>query len=93
MSLVKTSTQWPQLRSLGILRWYPALHYERDTERGILTLSQETNAEDLAKEYHLEWEKSIFIEIGTLTLSQETYAEEMAKEYDVEWGESIAIRH
>ena len=47
------------VKNLGDLRWYSGLHYERDIERGTIKISQQTYAEELAKEYGGEKGKSI----------------------------------
>lgn len=47
------------VKNLGELRWYSACFYERDVERGLLKISQQTYAEELAAEYGVEWGKSV----------------------------------
>jgi len=43
--------------NLGELRWYSGCHYQRDMDRGRLTISQERTTEELAAEYGVTWGK------------------------------------
>ncbi|CAB1102978.1 unnamed protein product [Ectocarpus sp. CCAP 1310/34] len=43
------------VKNLGELRWYSACFYERDVEGGLLRISQQRFAEELAAEYGIEW--------------------------------------
>lgn len=52
------------VKNLGDLRWYSGLYYERDLERGTITVSQQTYAEELAEEYGVKWGKSIPLSAG-----------------------------
>ncbi|CAB1100270.1 unnamed protein product [Ectocarpus sp. CCAP 1310/34] len=47
------------VKNLGELRWYSACIYERDVERGLLEISQQRFAEELAAEYVVEWGQSV----------------------------------
>ncbi|CAB1102304.1 unnamed protein product [Ectocarpus sp. CCAP 1310/34] len=47
------------VKNLGELRWYSACFYERDVERGLLKISQQRFAEELAAEYGIEWGRSV----------------------------------
>ncbi|CAB1107675.1 unnamed protein product [Ectocarpus sp. CCAP 1310/34] len=47
------------MKKLGELRWYSACFYQRDLERGLLRISQQRFAEELAAEYGVEWGKSV----------------------------------
>ncbi|CAB1120479.1 unnamed protein product [Ectocarpus sp. CCAP 1310/34] len=47
------------VKNLGELRWYSACFYERDVERGLLRISQQRFAEELAAEYGIEWGRSV----------------------------------
>ncbi|CAB1097046.1 unnamed protein product [Ectocarpus sp. CCAP 1310/34] len=47
------------VKNLGELRWYSACFYERDVERGLLKISQQRFAEELAAEYGVEWGQSV----------------------------------
>ncbi|CAN0053408.1 unnamed protein product [Pylaiella littoralis] len=47
------------VKNLGELRWYSGCFYEKDLERGKLTISQKTYAEELAAEYDVEWGRNI----------------------------------
>ena len=46
------------VKNLGELRWYSECFYERDREKRVLKISQETFAEQLADEYGIEFGKS-----------------------------------
>ena len=47
------------VKNLGELKWYSACFYERDLERGLLKISQQRFAEELAAEYGIEWGRSV----------------------------------
>ena len=47
------------VKNLGDLRWYSGLYYERDIDRGTIKISQQTYAEELAKDYGVVNGKSI----------------------------------
>ena len=49
----------------GVLRWYSGSFYERDWEKGTLTISQQIFAEQLADEYGIEYGRSVPLSIGT----------------------------
>ena len=49
---------WNQMvpvKNFGELRWYSGCFYERNWEKGMLTISQQTFAEQLASEYGVEY--------------------------------------
>ena len=53
-------------KKLGELRWYSGCFYERDWEKGMMTISQQTFAEQLASEYGVEsYGKSVPLSVGT----------------------------
>ncbi|CAB1106091.1 unnamed protein product [Ectocarpus sp. CCAP 1310/34] len=47
------------VKILGELRWYSACFYDRDVERGLLKISEQRFAEELAAEYGVEWGQSV----------------------------------
>ena len=53
------------VENLGELRWYSGCFYERDWEKGILTISQQTFAEQLANEDGVEFGRSVLMPVGT----------------------------
>ena len=53
------------VKNLGQLRWYSGCFYETDWEKGILTISQQTFAEQLANEYGAEYGRSVPMPVGT----------------------------
>ena len=54
-----------QLKNLVELRWYSGCFYERDWEKGLLTISQRTFAEQLVSEYGVKYGKSVPLPVGT----------------------------
>ena len=57
--------QMVPVKNLGELRWYSGCFYERDWEKDLLKISQQTFAEKLADEYGIEFGKSVPISVGT----------------------------
>ena len=57
--------QMVPVENLGELRWYFGCFYERDWEKGLLTISQQAFAEQLASEYEVEYDKSAPFPVGT----------------------------
>lgn len=53
------------VKNLGELRWYSGCFYERDFDRGVLKISQQTYAEELAGEYGVEWGKDVPLPVET----------------------------
>ena len=53
------------VKNLGELRWYSGCFYERHWEKGLLTISQQKFAEQLASEYGVEYGKSVPLPVGT----------------------------
>ena len=53
------------VKNLGELRWYSGCFYERDWEKGVLKISQQTLAEQLSDEYGIEFGKSVPLPVGT----------------------------
>ncbi|CAB1117838.1 unnamed protein product [Ectocarpus sp. CCAP 1310/34] len=47
------------VKNLGELRWYSVCFCERDVEGGVLKISQQRFAEELAAEYGVEWGQSV----------------------------------
>ena len=52
------------VKNLGELKWYSACFYERDLERGLLKISQQRFAEELAAEYGIEWGRSVPLSVS-----------------------------
>ena len=52
------------VKNLGEVRWYSGLHHERGWEKGTLSISQQTFAEELAQEYQIENGKIIPMGLG-----------------------------
>ncbi|CAB1106855.1 unnamed protein product [Ectocarpus sp. CCAP 1310/34] len=52
------------VKNLGELRWYSACFYQRDVERGLLKISQQRFAEELAAEYGVEWGQSVSLPVS-----------------------------
>ena len=57
--------QMVPVKNLGELRWYSGCFYQGDWEKGVLTISQHTFAEQLASEYGVEYDKSVPLPVGT----------------------------
>ena len=53
------------VENLGELRWYSGCFYETDWEKGILTISQQTFAEQLANGYRVEYGRSVSMPVAT----------------------------
>ena len=52
-------------KNLVELRWYSGCCYERDWEKGVLTISQQTFAEQLVTEHGVEYSRSVRMPVGT----------------------------
>ena len=63
--LVRDLNQMVLVKNLGKLRWYSGCFYERDWEKGVLKISHQTFAEQLADEYGIEFGKRIPPPAGT----------------------------
>ena len=57
--------QMVPVKNLGELRWYSGCFYERDWVKGVLNISQQTFAEQLADEHGIEFGKSVPLPVGT----------------------------
>ena len=57
--------QMVPVKNLGGLRSYLGYFYEKDREKGVLKISQRTFAEQLAKEYGIEFGKNVALPVGT----------------------------
>jgi len=60
----KDLNQMVLVKNLGELRWYSGCFCERDWEKGVLKISQQTFAEQLADEYGIEFGKSVPLSVG-----------------------------
>ena len=53
------------VKNLGELRWYSGCFCKRDWEKGVLKISQQTFAEQLADEYGIEFDMSVPLPVNT----------------------------
>ena len=53
------------VKNLGELRWYAGCFYERDWDKGVLTIYHQTFAEQLAIEYGVEYGRKVSTPVGT----------------------------
>ena len=58
--------QMVPVKNLGELRWYSRWFYEKDWQKGVLNISQQTFAEQLADEYEIEFGKSVPLPVGPI---------------------------
>ena len=52
------------VKNLGDLKWYGGCRYSRDRKRGILTISQQSFAEELVKKFRVTSVQSVPLEVG-----------------------------
>ena len=52
------------VKNLGELRWYGGCHYSRNRERGTLTISQQSFAEELMKKFGVTDERNVPLRVG-----------------------------
>ena len=57
--------QMVPVKNLGELRWYSGCFYERDWDKGVLKISQQTFAQQLADEYGIEFGESVPLSVCT----------------------------
>ena len=62
---IRDLNQMVPVKNLGELRWYSGCFYERDWEKGVLKISQQIFAEQLADEYGIELGRSVLLPVGT----------------------------
>ena len=53
------------VETLGELRWYLGYFYARDCKKGVLMVSQQTFAEQLANGYRVEYGRSVPMPVAT----------------------------
>ena len=53
-----------KILSIGELKWYGGCRYSRDRERGTLTISQQSFAEELGKKFHVASVQSVPLRVG-----------------------------
>ena len=61
---VRDMNKMVPVKNLGELGWYSGCFYERDWEKRMLIISQQTFAEQLASEYGVEYGKSVPLPVG-----------------------------
>ena len=52
------------VKNLGDLKWYGGCRYSRDRKRGTLTISQQSSAEELVKEFRVTFLQSVPLKVG-----------------------------
>ena len=65
MSFVRDLNQMVPVKILGELRWYSGCFFERDWEKGVLNISQQTFTDQLAHDHGIEFGKSVMLPVGT----------------------------
>ena len=63
-SLCVDLNQTIPVKSLGDLKWYGGCRYSRDRKRGVLTISQESFAEELVKKFRVTSVQSVPFKVG-----------------------------
>ena len=52
------------VKNLDELKWYRGCRYSRDRERGTLTISQQSFAEELVKKFRVTSVQSVLLKVG-----------------------------